>query len=123
MRADRRPHREKQWQSDKTVEILIRRSSKVMIERCIRRRFIVEMDQIHQRKCEIVENIGRGDRRIEFNGIEQQRPAVHERNIGQMKIAVATPYESPRGATLKQCPVLRQIVLAASSELFDGGDV
>ena len=75
------------------------------------------MDQIHQRKRQIVENIRRRDNGIEFDGIEQQRPAVHQRNIGKMQIAVATAHEPLRGALAEQrlqCR-RRQSRLAASS--------
>jgi hypothetical protein len=42
------------------------------------------MDQVHQRKRQIVENICGRDYGIEFDGIEQQRPAVHQRDVGEM---------------------------------------
>ena len=71
MRADRCPHREKQRQGGETVEVLVRRTGKVVIEHRVRRRSIVEMNQIHQREREIVENIRCGDHRIELDGIEQ----------------------------------------------------
>ena len=79
------------------------------------------MDQIHQREREIVEHIRGGDSGIELDGIEQQRFAVHECNVGEMKIAVTMPHESLPGAPREQHLDLRQMILAADMELIDGG--
>ncbi len=78
------------------IEIFIPCLRKVAIEHRVCRRSLIEMDQIHQRKGEIVENIRRRDNGIEFDGIEQQRPAVHQRDVGEMQIAVATAHEPLR---------------------------
>ena len=40
-----------------------------------------------------------------------------------MKIAMAAPHEPLPGAPLEQCPDLCQVILAAGSELIDGGGV
>ena len=94
-----------------------------MVEYRVRRRLIVEMNQIHQRKREIVQDIRRRDNRIEFDGIEQQRLAIHQRNIGQMEIAMAAPHEPLPGALLEQCLERRDMIVAAGIELIDSGGV
>ena len=98
MRPDRRPNRQKQRQQAEAVGTFIPCPRKVAIEHRVCRRGLIEVDQIHQRKGEIVEHICRRDHGIEFDGVEQQRPAVHQGNIGEVQIAVATAHEPLPGA-------------------------
>jgi hypothetical protein len=95
---------------------------KVAIEQNVSRRIVPKMNQVHQRERNIVEDIRRSDVRIEFDGVEQQRPAVHQRNVGQMEIAMAAPDEALPAAGQqgsKQC----YMIAAAGIELIDGGGV
>lgn len=123
VRPNRRPHREKQGKQAEAVEILLSRSSKVAIEERVCSRIAPEMHQVHQRKRKIVKDIRRGDDRIEFDGVEQQRLAVHQRNVGQMEIAVTAPDETLPGAPAKQDSVGRDMTVAAGVEPIDHGDV
>ena len=101
MRPDRGPHRQKQRQQAEAIETFIPCPRQVAIEHLVRRRGLIEMNQIHQREGEIVEHIRRRDDGIEFDGIEQQRPAVHQRNIGEMQIAMTTAHEPAAGTLLR----------------------
>src|SRR5207302_2545504 len=44
--------------------------------------------QIHQKKGEIVKHVARGDRLIEFDRIEQDRPVFDQDDVAQVKIAM-----------------------------------
>src|ERR1700730_13693608 len=44
--------------------------------------------QIHQKKREIVKHVARGDRLIEFDRIEQERPVLDQHDVAQVKIAM-----------------------------------
>ena len=81
------------------------------------------MDQIHQRKGEVVEHIRRRYDGIEFDRIEQQRPAVHQRNIGEMQIAVTTAHEPLPGTLSEQRLQCRRSGAAGGIELIDGSGI
>ena len=81
------------------------------------------MNQIHQGEGEIVEHIRRGDDGIEFNGIEQQRPAIHQRDIGEMQIAVTTAHEPAAGTRSEQRLQCRPSITAGGIESTDGNGI
>jgi hypothetical protein len=81
------------------------------------------MDQIHQREREIVENIRRRNGRIELDGIEQPRCSINQRNIRQMKIAVAAPNETLPGTPLQQWLKRRDVIVASRIELINRGSI
>ena len=84
---------------------------------------LIEMDQIHQREGEIVEDIRRGDDGIELDGIEQQRPAVHQRNIGKVQVAVAAAHKPLPGTLSEQRLQCRRSIAAGGIELIDGDGI
>ena len=81
------------------------------------------MDQIHQGEGEIVEHIRRRNDGIEFDGIEQQRPAIQQGNIGEMQIAVTTAHKPLPGALAEQRLQCRCRIAAAGIELLDGNRI
>jgi hypothetical protein len=103
--------------------MVVRRAGQIAVEYCVRCLVIIEINQIHQREREVVENIRRRDRRIEFDGIEQARRALNQRNIGQMKVAMAAPHEPLPGAPLKQRLERRNMIVAPSIKLINRGSV
>src|SRR6478735_7381297 len=102
VRANRRPHRKEQGQHAEAVEVFIRWAGKIAVEQRGSRSGVVETDEVHQRERQIVKDIRRGDDWIEFDGVEQQRLADDQRNVGEMKIAVAAPDETLPGALFEQ---------------------
>ena len=58
--------------------------------------------EIHQGKGKIVEQIDRGDRRIELDRVEQDRFVLDQDDVRQMQVAMATPYIPFFAALLEQ---------------------
>ena len=52
--------------------------------------------EIHEQEGEIVEHVAAGDRVGEFDGVEEDRLAVDQRDVAQVKIAVAAPDQPAR---------------------------
>ena len=97
------PASKEQGQHAEAVEIFIRCAGKIAVEQRGCRRGVVETDEVHQRERQIVEDHpSMAMTWIEFDGVEQQRLAVDQRNVGEMKIAVAAPDETLPGALLEQ---------------------
>jgi hypothetical protein len=71
MRPDRCPQRQEQRQQADAIDIFIPCFRQVAVEHRICRLSLIEVDQVHQRKRQIVEDIRGGDHRIEFDGVEQ----------------------------------------------------
>src|SRR6478735_12671336 len=81
------------------------------------------MNQIHQREREIVKHVCGGDDRIEFDGVEKQWLAIHQRNIGEMKIPMAAPDEPLLGTLLEQYLERHNVTVATGIELIDGASI
>ena len=54
--------------------------------------------QIHQQKCQIIEDIAGAKRFAELQRVKKDGRAFHQHNVAQMQIAVAAP-DMPRRAT------------------------
>ena len=50
--------------------------------------------EIHQEKCEIVQNVRAGDLVIEFDAIEQRGSPVEQNDVAQMEVAVTLAHET-----------------------------
>ena len=115
MRADRRAHRKKQREQHQRVAGGFAGRVQISVEEGVCRRPLVEMDQIHQRKRQIIEDVSRGNNRVEFDGIEHDRLAVDEDDVAEMEIAVATPYAAcgrpclEEGGLLDQCRMVKSV--------------
>ena len=59
-------------------------------------------DQVHQQEREVVEHVDGGETGVEFDGVEQRRPAVDQDNIAEMQVAVAAPHQAGALARLEQ---------------------
>ena len=49
------------------------------------------MPEVHERKGEVVEHIGGGERVVELDGVEQDRPPPEQNDVAQVKVAMAVP--------------------------------
>ena len=77
------------------------RFGKVAVEHDIGRLRQLALEEVHQQKGEIVEHVARADDGAEFDGIEQDRLAVDQHDIAEVKIAVDAANE-PAPAALAQ---------------------
>src|ERR1700738_2976624 len=64
--------------------------------------------QIHQQKCEVIEDVDAGERLRELQAVEQGGPAVDEADVAKMQIAVATAHLAGRAAPVEQSRNCRQ---------------
>ena len=76
-------------------------------------------DQIHQQKRQIVKHVACGDDGIEFQRVEGDRLAVENRDIAEMKVAMAAPDQARGAARIKERAQFRQGGLRFSLKLVD----
>src|SRR5574340_1502982 len=57
--------------------------------------------EIHEQERHVVQHVRAGDPIVEFDAVEQRRPALEQYDVAQVQVAVALPYE-PRCTTLVQ---------------------
>ncbi len=62
------------------------------------------LEEVHEQKGEIVEDIAGADQRAEFDGVEQDRSALDHRDIAEMKIAMDAPDETAPAALDQEGP-------------------
>ena len=58
--------------------------------------------QVHEQEGEIVKHVDGGKGRIEFDGVEQRRPAFNHADVAQVKIAVAVADPAQVPAAVEQ---------------------
>ncbi len=85
--------------------------------------------QIHHEKTDVAHDVDPAHRRVELDAVEQRRPAVDERDVAQVKVAVALADEAlpvpplerrrePRGLGVR--PGVELFELRAVPGVFDG---
>ena len=77
------------------------------------------MAQVHQDEGEIVQDIRRGDLRIEFDRIEGHRLSIDQRDIGEMQVAVAVADEATAFALLQGGANVPERIMACAVEKHD----
>ena len=118
--ADRRAHGHQERQRRQRVEVLGAPGlGEIAVEHDIGRRLQASLDEVHQQEGEVVEHVAGGDERIEFEGIERHRPAVDERDIAEMQVAVSAADEAARSARQQQRPNARKRLPARGREPLD----
>ena len=118
--ADRGPHRQEERQRRQRVEIFVPvRFGKIAVEHDIGRLRQLALEQVHQQKGEIVEHVARGDDVAELDGVEQHRPAVDQRDIAEMKIAVDAANQPAPAALAQQRHDASVVGAASRGERFD----
>ena len=93
-RPDRRAHGEIKGQEAKPLDIFMPCRVEIAIEQPVRGDPLTEVEEVHERKGEVVENVGGGDDGIELDRVEQHRPVVDKDDIAEMGIAVTAPHKS-----------------------------
>ena len=74
------------------------------------------MLQVHQQEREIVHGVGRRQRLVEFQTIEQHRPAIEQDDIAKMQIAVAMADPTRAPARLEQLSPAGELGAAAQRQ-------
>ena len=77
-------------------------SREVAVEHDIRRQRQAALEQVHQQEGEVVENVARSNDVAEFDGIEQNRLAVDQHDIAEMKVAMDAANEAAPAALAQQ---------------------
>ena len=68
------------------------------------------MAKIHQQKGEIIENVDGGEGFIEFETIEQHGPIFDEKDIAEVKIAMAMAHEAGTRTAVEPFALAREFV-------------
>ena len=101
--ADRGAKRHEERQRGDAVAILATpRRGKISVQDHIGRAIQAAFDQIHEQKRQIVKHVARGDDGIEFQRVERDGLAVDNRDIAEMKVAVAAADQARGAARGKQ---------------------
>ena len=123
--ADRRAHRQEERQRRSASRSSTRRvCGEIAVEHDIRGRRQSALEQVHQQESQIVEHVAGGDDVAELDGVEQNRLAVDQHDVAEMKIAVNAADETaaaPLAQQRRRC-AHRQARLARASVVdFSGG--
>ena len=78
------------------------RDLEIAIEHDVRRSAEPALDQVHEQKGEIVEDVAGRDQIAELDGVEQHRPAVDQDDVAEMQIAMDTTDEATPAALDQQ---------------------
>ena len=109
-------HRDGQGKQAHGLEILGRGAAEIAVEHDVRRIDASVMHQIHEGEGKIMDNVDRGEGFVEFDGVEQDRLFVDQRDVREMEIAVAAADKSALGSLLDQG---RQICIGLSAEALE----
>ena len=101
--ADRCAHRQEERQRRQCLEVLDPpRLRQVAVEHYIGGMCESALQKVHQQKREVVKDIAGRDNVAEFDGVKQNRLAVDQRDIAEMKVAMDAPDKAAARALVKQ---------------------
>jgi hypothetical protein len=118
-RADRSADGEEQRQQHQRIAVLAPAGLQIEVEQPVCRGALAEVHEVHDRKGEVVEQVGRRNHRIELDGVEQDRFAVDHDDIGEIGVAMAAPHEAGRGTPLQQREKVVQAPVAEFMQPID----
>ena len=87
--ADRGAHRQEERQRRERVEVLVAPGfDQIAVERDVRGRREIALDQVHQQEGEIVEHVAGRDDLAELDRVEQHRAVVEQNDVAEVQVAV-----------------------------------
>ncbi len=120
--ADRRAHRHQERQRRERVEVLgAPARDEITVENDIGSRLQPAVDEVHQQEGKVVEHVAGRDHRIEFEGVERHRPAIDERDIAEVEVAMPAADETKRSARVQQRTNARKRLAAGRGEALGRG--
>ena len=122
--ANGRPQAHEQRKDGKIAIVRLRVARpEIAVEQQIRLRDKAARHKVHQREGEIVQQVASGDALVEFDGVEQDRRVVDQRDIAEMQIAMTTAYASPSRATAQDIARSRQRATRGGDQGFGAGGI
>ncbi len=117
--ADRRPYRKKQRQQAERIGAVVPARLDKSIEQPARRVVQPEMDEVHEREGEIVEDVGGRNCRIELDGVEQYGLAVEQHDVAEMGVTMAAAHQAFCRTLFQQRHRLGEALMAEAIETLD----